>query len=200
MQRNLFLLSAVMLALGLVGCTTVLGVDPENAHEVDDEVTVEWDPFKNLTLYKGPKFSNTFEGDAAGPEVEELSLSAQRNPGRPDRFFVTLSDYYDGDWRGFDQAFDLEGHKFHALSVRHDVHCHVVCGYEETIEIEVTREYLDAHRQSGITMRLYGPSKAASAPFAMPGAYIQGFLSGSYSEQGPKPAKATLGVDAAKRK
>lgn len=200
MKRTYFLACMLILTVDLLGCATVLGVDPGNAHEVNDEVTVNWDPFKNLTVYRGPIFTNTFEGAVAGPEVEELSLSAQRNPGRPDRFFVTLSDYYDGDWRGFDQAFDLEGHKFHALSVRHDVHCHLICGYEETIEIELTREYLEAHRQSGMTMRLYGPSKAASAPFAMPGSYIQGFLEGSYSAPGLGAAEASRGADKGERK
>ena len=95
---------------------------------------------------------------------------------------VDVNDYYDGDWRGFDEAFDSEGHKFHALAVRHKVECRVLCGFEETIEIELSLDYLKKHLQSGLSMRLYGPANTASAPFGVPGAYIEGFLKGAYAE------------------
>jgi hypothetical protein len=183
MQNIWFFRALLILPLFfLMACATIVGVDPQNELEVNEEVSVEWDPFKNLTVYKGPIISNTFEGGASGPEVEDLSLWAQRVAGKPDRIFLVLSDYYDGDWRGFDQAYDFSGRKFHALSVRHKVNCKLICGYEEVIEIQLDRDYLQSHQSTGMTFRLYGPSGQSSAPFEMPGAYIRGFLKGAYAE------------------
>lgn len=187
------LLAAISLFLG--GCAGPLLLDPNDAHQVSEEVEVEWDPFKNLTVYSGPVFSNETESTTSGSEIEQLALSAHHAAGKPQRFFLRLSDFYDGDWRGFDQAFDLEGHKFHALSVRHHVHCSLFCGYEETLEVELTKDYLNAHRASGITMRLYGPSREASAAFTMPGAYIDGFFQGAFSPQTRVDEKTSHGIE-----
>lgn len=165
------------------GCSQVIRVDPENPVEVSEETTVERDEFKGITYYQGPVVTNEAENDRDSPEVEDIALRAVTPRDLPTRFFLTITDYYDGDWRGFDQAFDLSGKKFHALSVRHKVNCLLFCGYEEVLEIQLPRSYLDEHAHSGMTLRMYGPSGAASAPFTLPAGYIQGFLKGSYSEK-----------------
>ena len=116
------------------------------------------------------------------PEVEEVSLRAVQLQDKPPRFFLDVNDYYDGDWRGFDQAFDSAGAKFHALATRHQVNCTFLCGYEEVIEIELSRKYLEDHVKDGISMRLYGPGRATSEVFSLPGTYLEGFLKGSFVE------------------
>lgn len=166
----------------LVGCSQIVRVDPHNALLVSEDVLVTFDPFKGTTAYQGPVITNTADDGSDAPEVEDIALRAQQERDRPIRYYLTVTDYYDGDWRGFDQAYDLEGNKFHALSVRHKVNCSLLCGYEESIEVELSRKYLDDHRQKGITMRLYGPSGQSSAPFSIPPAYIEGFIKGSFSQ------------------
>lgn len=173
--------SLLILAL-LGGCAQIIRVDPNNARLVSEEVTITFDQFKGTTAYHGPVITNTAEDGTDSPEVEDISLRAQQERDKPIRYYLTVTDYYDGDWRGFDQAYDLEGNKFHALSVRHKVNCSLLCGYEESIEVELSRKYLDDHRKQGITMRLYGPSGQSSAPFAVPPAYIEGFITGSFSQ------------------
>jgi hypothetical protein len=132
--------------------------------------------------YKGPVVTNTADDGSDNPEVEDVYLRSQLEKGRPMRFFLVVSDYYDGDWRGFDQAYDLGGRKFHALSVRHKVNCKLLCGYEEVLEIELDRAYLEGHQGSGLSLKLYGPAGQSSSPFTLPGPYIQGFLHGAYAE------------------
>jgi hypothetical protein len=111
--------------------------------------------------------------------VEEVALHAVKSKDRPARYFLDVTDYYDGDWRGFDQAFDIAGGKFHALVARHHAHCTLLCGYEEHLEIELTRDYLETHASDGLLMRLYGPGSVASAPFLVPAGYLRGFLRAS---------------------
>lgn len=173
-----------ILLLLTAGCSSsILRVDPNDPLAVNEEVAVERDPFKNVMYYRGPVVTNTADDGSDAPEVEDIALHSRVEQDRPMRYFLTITDYYDGDWRGFDQAFDLAGGKFHALAVNHKVNCHFFCGYDEVLDIELSRKYLDDHAQTGITMRLYGPSGAASAPFTLPGGYIQGFLKGSYSDE-----------------
>ena len=173
------LLSLMLLA----GCAQMTRVDPTNPQTVSENVEVHHDPFKGSTAYWGPVITNTVGDDGDAPEVEDIALRAVQDRDRPPRYFLTLTDYYDGDWRGFDQAFDRNGNKFHALSVRHMVNCTLICGYEESLQIELSRQYLEDHRKIGFSMRLYGPSGQSSAPFAIPPGYIEGFLKGSYADQ-----------------
>ena len=166
-----------VLLLTAVGCS-LLRVDANDPVAVQKEVEVERDTFKNIVYYRGPEVSNTANEDSDAPELEGLALHARTGEDRQTRYFLSVTDYYDGDWRGFDQAFDSTGGKFHALAVKHKVNCHLFCGYAEMLDIELSRQYLEAHAHTGLTMRLYGPSGAASAPFTLPAGYLQGFMKG----------------------
>lgn len=174
--------SFLAIQLFALSACSVLRVNPEDSLAVSEEVEVERDAFKGIMTYKGPVVTNQADDGTDAPEVEDVFLRSQIERGKPMRFFLVVSDYYDGDWRGFDQAYDLEGHKFHALSVRHKVHCKLICGYEEVLEVELDRDYLERHQDNGLTMRLYGPAGQSSSPFAVPGPYIRGFLKGAYEE------------------
>jgi len=177
--RSIFLSVIALCCVFFLGCSWV-GGDPIDASAVNEAVEVERDDFKGTMFYNGPTVSNKFEHGIDAPEIEEISLSARMEKDQPMRFFLNVIDYYEGDWRGYDQAFDAEGNKFHALAVRHKVNCHFFCGFDEVLQIELDPSYLKKHIQSGVAMRLYGPAHSASAPFNLPGAYIQGFLKGSY--------------------
>ncbi|QFY43224.1 hypothetical protein F6R98_11830 [Candidatus Methylospira mobilis] len=114
--------------------------------------------------------------------MQEIILNASDERDQAMRYFLDITGYYDGDWLGFDKAFDSSGKKFHALTVKHKPDCQLLCGYDEVLEIELTRKYLDDHAQTGVNMRLYGPAGAASAPFTLPAAYLQGFLNKFYDD------------------
>ena len=181
MTKRLYRQAFLLLYLCLDACSAIT-LGPGDSPVKSDAVTVEYDPFKGITKANGPVVVNALENDTDAPEVEEISLRSQAARGQATRYFLAVTDYYQGDWRGFDQAFDLNGNKFHALAVRHHVECKFLCGFEEIIEVELNRSYLDAHANTGITMRLYGPSGAASAPFELPGSYIRSFLQGAYEK------------------
>jgi len=168
-----------LLLLSAAGCATDAQQQPDDAITVGKEVKIERDEYKNIVYFRGPVVTNTAENQSEAPEVEEIALYSRIEQNRPMRYFLSVIDYYDGDWRGFDQAFDLEGDKFHALAVKHNVDCTFLCRYNEVLDIELSKQYLETHTQTGISMRLYGPAGAASAPFTLPPGYVQGFLNGS---------------------
>ena len=165
-----------ILLLVTSGCASVLDVDTSDPLVVNKAVEVERDTFKGIMYYRGPLVSNRGDAINNAPEVENIALYASTERSLFTRYFLSITGYYDGDWLGFDQAYDSSGKKFHALSVKHKADCHLRCGYDEVLEIEFNRKYLDDHAKTGITMRLYGPSGAVSAPFTLPSGYIQGFL------------------------
>ena len=171
---NSNMLFSCTLLFVITGCADLKPAS--NSSAVSNQVEIVHDDFKNITFYRGPLISNSVENTGNAPEVEELSLHARKAQDEAARYYLSITDYYAGDWRGFDQAFDAGGSKFHAIAVRHKVNCILFCDYDEELDIEITRDYLAEHAQTGITMRLYGPSDVASAPFTLSAAYIEGFL------------------------
>jgi len=135
-------LGLVLLGLGLLSCASVLPIDPNDPLAVNENVHIDRDPFKGTLFYEGPTVTNDLSDWTDAREIEKISLQAKTEKGHSTRFFLRVIDYYDGDWRGFDQAFDNEGRKFHALAVRHSVDCKIECGFDEIIEIELDRDYL----------------------------------------------------------
>ena len=178
-KRSIFI-PLLMVILGLAsGCTPV--VDPLNATEVSEQVRVEYDDFKQITYFWGPTFDHESLEVADAPEVEELSIHGQRQHDGTEVFTVRVVDFYTGDWRAYDQAYDSKRNKFHALRVGHYVACPMHCGYEEGLDIQLPMDYLKSHRTSGIRLKLYG-AYGESAPFEIPGTYIDGFLRGSFEK------------------
>ena len=172
-----FLVVPVM-AFCVAGCVTVISPSPD-AESISRDVTITEDPFRGTLRYQGPESKGT-SSLVGSSDIEVFSMRAAQEKGRAVRYFIDVTDYYDGDWRGFDQVYDLEGNKFHALNTRHAVDCTVLCGYEEILEIEVPQEYLETHAETGTTLRLYGPGQASSTPFEISAGYIQGFLRGVF--------------------
>lgn len=167
-----------ILLLTTAGCSGLSKVETLDSSAVSKEIKVERDAFKNTISYRGPVVSNSADNDSDAPEVEEINLHARKEQNHTTLYFLSVTDYYHGDWRGFDQAFDIAGSKFHTLTSKHNVNCYFFCGYDEVLDIELSRDYLDKHAKTGITMRLYGASGVASAPFTLSASYIEGFLKG----------------------
>lgn len=85
-------------------------------------------------------------------------------------------DHYDGEWRFYNSAYDIDGNKLDFLSIDRKVDTcgKFGCRHFEDVGITVTRGYLDSHRDSGIRLKVSG--RAGEAIVDLPPGYIQGFL------------------------
>lgn len=180
----------ILIATSFASGCALFGVNPDDPAKVGSAVRTNSDPFKGSIHYWGPAVANQAIADEPAPTVEKISISARTDKSSETRYFVNVIDYYQGDWRGYDQAYDSSGEKFHALAVKHHAGCALFCSFEERLDIEVSKKYLEDHAKTGITMRLYGPF-GGSAPFTLPAGYIQGFLRVTAAATQPSPIPAT---------
>jgi hypothetical protein len=148
---------------------TPLPTKPD-APQVDlrSTIQVKYDEFKKLTKYEG---SNV----ASGSDVVFLRA------WKPDKssiiFQIYVMDYYDGEWRFYHSAWDSDGTSLDTTQISRDVgSCsrYSGCSHYEHMGINVTRDYLEKHRRSGIRFKLSG--KAGEEIFSIPAAHIDAFL------------------------
>ncbi|MEO6024533.1 MAG: hypothetical protein ABIP64_15745, partial [Burkholderiales bacterium] len=86
-------------------------------------------------------------------------------------------DFYTGEWRFYDRAFDSDGQELQTTEIsRKVVECkRRVCSHLEHLGIKVTRVYLETKQESGVRFKVIG--KSGEEVFYIPPAYIRAFLS-----------------------
>mgnify|MGYP003594130486 FL=1 len=137
---------------------------------VSSAISVQRDDFKKTTNYIGPNaspntldqvFLRAWKADATG------SISYQ----------IYVMDYYDGDWRFYNSAYDSNGNSLDTTLISRDVgSCsRYGCWHEEHLGLNVSRAYLEKNQDSGIRFKVSG--KAGEKVFFIPAGYIKAFLS-----------------------
>jgi len=108
-----------------------------------------------------------------GP-VRTLFLKAEISPSKTGLYFVVLYLSVDG-WLAVDEVLDSGGNKLQGLrgsNETFDVRFGQVT--KEIYYIPLTRRYLEAHRHSGIDIRLKGSQESVAAN--QPASFVDGFL------------------------
>ena len=106
--------------------------------------------------------------------VRTVFLKAEISPGETGLYLVLLYLSANG-WLSADHVLDADGHKIQGLRGA-DESFNV--GYSQVTKeiyyIPLTRRYLEAHRNSGLSFRLEGPNATVSA--TQPASFVGGFL------------------------
>jgi hypothetical protein len=135
---------------------------------VSVKTVVKHDDFKKTTNYTGANAS----------QYNQLFIRAWRpDVTQKTEYQIYFTSFYGGGWRFYNEAYDTNGTKMDFLSIdRHVSSCSggYGCNYEETMGLNVTREYLTANQNTGIKFKVTG--KAGEAVFTLPAAYVKGFL------------------------
>lgn len=164
--RNFFV--AVVSAIALAACVPRLNFNDPQA--VAGAISVQHDDFKKVTNYQGPNASSNFFGT--------LFIRAWKTDATESiRYQIYVMDYYDGDWRFYNSAYDSNGNNLDTTLISRDVgSCsRYGCSHYEHLGLNVTREYLENNQESGIRFKVSG--KAGEEVFFIPPAYIKAFLS-----------------------
>jgi hypothetical protein len=131
---------------------------------------VTFDSASQTTIVTGKE---TTVSPLAGP-VRTLFLKAEISPGETGLYLVVLYLSADG-WLSADQVVDTDGttlRGYRGADETFDVQfSHVT---KEIYYIPLTRRYLEAHRHSGINLRLTGAKGAVAAN--QPASFVQDFL------------------------
>lgn len=167
----------VLLALltSLSGCAK--SINWQDPQEISRHIAVGHDAFKNLDTFDGPNC-------AGAPNEDIVLLRAWRIADKPTAFQLYVSDEYTYEimrsgvgWRFYSLAHDSDGNQLPTVQISRNVNwCgRYVCAYREDIAVTLTREYLEAKRDRGISIKVSG--KGGEQIVAVPPAYIQAFLS-----------------------
>lgn len=158
---------------------------PSLAQYVIDSTSVQRDEFKKQINYRGPNIG--FAPDQvfirAWKHEKDNTISYQ----------IFVSDNYDTNWRFYNSAYDSDGNQLDmTLISKNVIGCtrYSGCSYNETFGINISREYLVKHRDSGIRFQASGNS--VNEIFSVPAEYIKGFLKALNDEpETPAPDQKT---------
>lgn len=90
---------------------------------------------------------------------------------------IYATSFYSGEWRFYGEAYDSDGSKLDFISIDKKVDsCGSArgCYYEEAVGLNVSRAYLEAHKETGIRYKVSG--KVGEFTGFLPAAYVKGFL------------------------
>jgi hypothetical protein len=166
-EMKIYRLAAIALLFSpLSGC---LGPQPILTDDAQVAVMTRatHDEYKKTTSFKGVNASRD----------NYLVLRGWRDDRtKSTEFQVYITSYYSGQWRFYSEAYDSEGNRLDFVSIdQHVASCgSYSCRYSETIGLNVSRQYLEDHRTTGIRFKVSG--KAGEFTDFLPAAYIKGFL------------------------
>lgn len=169
------ILTFASLLLTLSGCAprVINWADPQ---ETASRIQTNYDQFKKVTTITGPNC-------APNPQEDALMIRAWKLESGRIELQIYVSDEYTYEimrsgigWRFYSIAHDSEGQQLPVVQISRAANwCgRYNCSYLEVVGVTVTREYLEAHETSGITMKISG--KGGEHIVTIPGPYIQAFL------------------------
>lgn len=166
-------LSTALIAatIAMAGCVSMPQAKrPADATEYAAAVTVERDNFKKHTRYVS-------FNDGRGFDTLFLRAYKYDDPKMPSLYQIYVADYYDGDWRFYNTAYDSNGKRMDFVQISRDVGAcgrYSGCSKTEHLALTVDRAYLESGANTGIQFQVSG--KAGSEVFNLTGPAIAGFL------------------------
>lgn len=153
----------------VTACASGPRVDFSDPQSIRSEIKVERDDFKKLTNFQGP--------NASGNILDNVLLRAWKfDRTGTTSYQIYVADYYTREWRFYDSAYDSRGTRLDATLISRDVSScsRYGCGFQEHIGINVSRQYLEENKATGIRFKISG--KAGEEIFYIPSAYVKAFL------------------------
>lgn len=145
-------------------------IDPNDFEAVKNAIKIKRDDFAKKISYEGPS-STKDDRDSV------FIRSWKYDKDNITKYQIYIADYYLGEWRFYNSAFDSNGNKLDVVVIARDVgSCsrYSGCSHIEHIGINISKEYLEKNKDSGIHFKLNG--KAGDEIFLLPSAYVQATL------------------------
>ena len=151
----------------------IVKVEPPQV-DLRSTIKVSYDEFEKLTEYEGANVST-------GSDV--VLLRAWKPDKSPMIIQIYVMDYYHyeywdhDEWRFYHSAWDSDGVKLDTTQIAQKIgscNRYSGCSHYEYLGLNVTRDYLEKHRRTGIRFKLSG--KAGEEVFSIPAAHIEAFL------------------------
>lgn len=155
---------------GLAGCASV---DVSSPAAVTSGVVVKRDDFKKLIEYRAPFMQLGFgDGSVYLRGFESTNKDVHKLVAPVTQLSVTL---YPRSWMFLDSAYDADGRRLEVKVLNRSVDScsKYTCLHNEAVAITLPTGYLSTHKDG---LRIQVSGKGGSYEVAVPGAYVQGFL------------------------
>lgn len=195
MERLVGILLQIVMVVVLTGCVTANTSDPR---AVAEATRVKYDPYMQQTSVIG----DGIDLEGFFPNSSTYRLGAGIKNGQS-YFHLHIRLWSQLGWYFLSSAADIDGVSLPVFELDREVESGG--NVEEKVAVQLSREYLDRHAQSGLNIRVDG--KRGSVTYKVPAAYVAGFLakydavtanasSGAQKQQEPVPRanKPVLGV------
>ena len=151
-------------------------VDLLTKKDVSKYIEMTYDQFKKTKCYYGPRIF----GDSGIPfywlsQRPTIGINARLRyieKVSEYSFYQIYITYCQDDWCFFQSAYDRNGRELKFIQIDRAVQRPGVC---ETFAVSITREYLEIHKNSGISLKVYS-NKGCEEMVRVPSHYIQAFL------------------------
>lgn len=163
------LVGAVAIA-SLAACAPLPQAKLLTATDWQARVKTKYDEFKKVTTYEGGEISRSY--------VDAMFLRAWRYDSKRDEvvYQIYVADYYNGEWRFYDEAWDSNGKRLDTTLIARKVGSCTSsgCNHFEHVGVNVTKAYLEQAQAEGVRFKLSG--RSGEQVFFLPPAYIGAFL------------------------
>ncbi len=166
-KKHLKILFLISLLTGCAAPAPKLNIYDSQA--IAGQIIVKRDDFQKSTDYIAPNIANEI-GDILRIRAWKFENTSQT------AYQIYVADYYYGDWRFYKSTFDSNGNRLDTTLISRKVEScsRYGCYHTEHLGINVTKDYLEKNKETGITFKVSGT--AGEAVFSIPGAYIQAIL------------------------
>lgn len=174
-MKKIFYMS--LLATFLTGCATVDWNDPKIVSQYTQSTN---DEYTKISTTEGPtirdKTNENSGNDRRFYQIRQLKSTSHKSVKSYQ--IVAIHKYLGYESKYYTSAYDINGIEFKISGDdKKVISCYgaIGCEYGEILGLDVSEDYLNKNRTTGIKFRLGG--KNGKAEFFIPPTYIQGFLS-----------------------
>ena len=176
MSRLLICISFIGSFMFLAGCAGPQ-INWSDQNQIESYVTSTRDDFEKMIEFHGPYF----EGCKGSPNEDffssKLFIRAYKyDKTKSTNYQIYILDKYTGEWHHYDRAYDSDGTEMDFTSISKEVGAcgNGLCFLTEHVGLNVTKEYLIAHQDTGIQVKISGNN--GKRVCSLPGIYVKAFL------------------------
>ena len=163
----------IFFSVGLSGCDSSYLRKQSSGEQEFVDIQHDW--FRGETSFTGNEV-DSLDQELERDGVVSLFLTAKTERNKESHYYLNIVNNYHNGMREYNCAYDGEGAKINAFTISHQLRCEWLCGYDETLQLELSKKYLTKHLADGISLRLYGPASTKSTPIKVPPKYLNAML------------------------
>jgi hypothetical protein len=163
MGVNMNKIHILLICLFLSSCAVAPRVDFSNHISIKSAIVETVDEYRGTKTVEAPTSASDnpigtfFGGTIVLPGGNAKKLSARLENEKIIAIYIELRDSYQGDWRFYSSATDINQKSMNFIKVDRNVgNCSQGCNLTEEIKIPIDLDYLRDNVDSGIDIQVYG--------------------------------------------